>query len=1054
MDNYRKWSSDELRLVDYNQGRKHGSAGGTTSFGMGSGFGGGFGTGASAQSSGFGAGGGGGLFGGQQQASTSFGQSAGTGGFGGAATGGGLFGGTSKPPATGGLFGATQQPAQSGGLFGGSSGGFGGTTAASGGFGSTTGGTGLFGGGGGAKPQTATGFSFGGQPAQATGAFGATGGFGSTAATGTGTAPGLFGGAAQQTGSGLFGGAAPASTGGFGGGGFGAQPQQTGTGLFGQQQQQAAKPLFGGGATTATGGGLFGGGTTTTPFGAAAATQPSGGLFGGQKPAAPAGGLFGSAPTGQAGTTGGGLFGGLSQAPQLQQPQQGGLFGQSQAKPGLFGTSAQAGGGGLFGGQPAQQGSLFGAAPQQQAQVPGLGGSLFGGSTGMQTAPQSLTTSINDVSAYGTPSLFQGLGQTEVQNPGPLATPLAGSKLKPARKSSILPLFKMTPGSATKFATPQKRGYGFSYSTFGTPTSPSSVASTPGGLSQSLLGGSVGRGLSKSISSSNLRRTFNPEDSILAPGAFSNSSGPRYYGSTGQRRLIIDRDIRTDLFSTPTKDKQPANDGRKLSKRVSFDTSVPTIDNGPPDSGRQSPETSANTAADLGFLRPATRRPNGTNGSKSSDTPPEMEQVKGNELAIVHEEDTPAAQNQPVEAAAAKAAGEYWMHPSRREIEGMNRVQRQQVADFTVGRQGIGSVRFRVPVDLSTFNLDDITGGIVNLKTREATVYPDASKKPPVGKGLNVPAEISLDNSWPRGRSADKNSSRVQKHIERLRNIPDTEFINYDPQTGIWTFSVEHFTTYTCEYDDESDSDPAADTQEVKDQPSPAYRRDTAALASASAEVDPDDTFDFRRKRRALPGAFDDAELSDEDDMPQQESFFGDRSAEFVPHVIAPAAASDEDMGHEDDLSENEDVAALSLAHHLPAERQQNSPYLGPVARTQETPAGVLRARMRAIRESATPMKLQVAGGDDWMDMLQKTMSPQKRDRAALKALSRDAQGQAQHPTQHDRGFEASSRMISDGKGFATSIDLMNSLFERAKAPATQASQKITPAKGFPKVGA
>ena len=108
---------------------------------------------------------------------------------------------------------------------------------------------------------------------------------------------------------------------------------------------------------------------------------------------------------------------------------------------------------------------------------------------------------------------------------------------------------------------------------------------------------------------------------------------------------------------------------------------------------------------------------------------------------------------------------------------------------------------------------------------------------------------------------------------------------------------------------------------------------------------------------------------------------------------------------------------------------------------------------MRAIKESVAPISLQVAGGDDWMDMLQRTTSPQKRDRAALKSVDQAGFGESLGQSMRERAPEARSRaMMADGRGFATSIDLMNSLFEKAKTPA-QPLQTITPAKGFMKVG-
>ncbi|EPE04936.1 nucleoporin [Ophiostoma piceae UAMH 11346] len=1135
MDAYKKWSPEELRLTDYNQGRRFGNATGTGAFGVGSNFG-GFGASSTPAAS---TTGGGGLFGaGNNTASTGFGAqpSASTGGFGASTAGGGLFG--AKPAATGGLFGstATTAPAATGGLFGSTTGGFGGATTA-GGFGSTpaaaTGG-GLFGNTAAQKP--ATGFGFGGAATGTTGfggGAGTTGGFGAST-TGTGAAGGgLFGNTAANTGAatggGLFGGGAQqgttGATTGFGSGattGFGAQPQASG-GLFGAKPA-ATGGLFGSApaATAGTGatGGLFGS-STSTPFGGGAATQQTGGLFG-AKPAAPAGGggLFGNSQPAAGAATGGGLFGGMGQNQAAQPAQQsGGLFGggglgQTAQKPSLFGGSTASTGGGMFGGQATTQqqagGGLFGnsmASAQPQAQ--GLGGSMFGNSqqgAGMGASQNGLTTSINDTGAYGAPSLFQSLASQEIQNPGPLATPLSVSKNKTSRRSSILPLYKMNPGSASKFATPQKRGYGFSYSTFGTPSSVGSTASTPGTMSQSLMVGSIGRGgLTKSISSSNLRRTFNPEDSVLLPGAFSSNSGPRFYGSSGgSKKLVINRDMRSDLFSTPTKARDSSGadlladntavSSRKLTKRVSFDTTI-AKDTVP----EQGPNGSSDH--DMGYLRPQARS-NGSasNGASSSSASngsssvvvspaspgqPEMEQVStGKELAIVHEEDSPRCipDNYRVNS---KELGDYWMIPSRAEIEQMNRVQRQQVANFTVGRTNVGQVRFRVPVDLTKINLDTILDGIVTLIIRSATVYPDVNTKPPVGNGLNVPAEIMLLHTSPRSGS-EGNPAKMKKHVQRLKNIPDTTFVSYDEKTAAWVFRVEHFTTYGLDDDDEDD-ETDADTTAMSAAPAPfaksiAVSRDVA-IPSIEEQPRPKS---FRRKRATVPGAFDNDVMEDddqedeyeEDDATPQQSFLSNRSADMSSQALVPIQSMEHDeddnmeLGNESGLYEHEGGEApyglqtnfaAELNNHNSLDFSTFAPAL-PAAVT-ETPAGIMRARLRAIKESNTPVKLQVPDGDNWMEMLQKTVSPQKRDRAALKALGEYGAPEKAVSFKESTNFSSTfnnkkaasvrgrNPQQNDNRGFATSIDLMNSLFEKAKAPAStaQPTDAIAPAKGFVK---
>lgn len=1085
---YKKFSAEELRMVDYAQGRRFGTgaAGGAGAFGATSGFGGtGTGFGANNNMSGttaFGSTAGSGLFGNnQQQQNTGFGANTattGTSGFG--SGGGGLFGGN-KP---GGLFGstttATTQPAQTGGLFGSNTG--------NSGFGATNTTTGF-----GANNNTTTNNLFGGnnQQSKPFGGFGTTttsstpfgsttgattGGFGTNTNT-TNTGGGLFGNTATQntnTGGGLFGSNTQQQNplgSGFGSTGFGAQnnTQQTG-GLFGQQanqpqQQQQAGGLFGQ-KPAATGGGLFGStATTSSPFGQQNnQQQQTGGLFG-QKPATTGGGLFGN--TGQQANQGGtGLFGNLGgQQNQQQQQTQGSLFGglgNNQQKPSLFGGGAQSNTG-LFGQQPQQQQGtgLFGNSTTQQPQQQSiLGTSLFNSQN--QSAPQSLTASISDVNAYGTPSLFAGLGSTEVQNPGPLATPLS-AKNKPPRKNSILPMWKLNPSSGSKFVTPSKRGYGFSYSTYGSPVTPSSTNSTPGGFGQSLIGaGNLNRSLSKSFSSTNLRRSINAEDTILSPGSFSASMGPGSRGSGRFNKLTVDRSLRVDLFSPVSKDKQAIEspDGpRKLTKRVSFDTRNVDAENSSPIS--RSSEVRTAPAEDLGYIRPTNGNNSSVNGNaaKSSNEAPETEQAQGNELAIVHEEASPTPAAAPA-TAADNGPGNYWMRPSKEEILNMNRVQRAQVDNFTVGRENVGQVRFRVPVDLTTIDIDEIYNKIVLLETRSCTVYPVAEKKPLVGKGLNVPAEISLQHSWPRAKDKKtklpaKSGRQFEKHVERLKSIPDTEFINYDADQGVWTFTVEHFTTYGLDYDDEDTDGETLGEIITEEAAFPTQRKSPRDEDENSPSTDAEDTFEFRRKRRALPGAFDHTGAVSDDEEEEagevtQQSFLSNRSAGSTSQALVQHDGEDMDVEHA--LPEEQDASSY-LGYHQAAEPEFDSPFQGSLAEyQQETPGGIMRARMRALKVSSTPLKLQVADGDDWMDMLQKTISPQKRDRAALKTINEEETYESLKESVRKEASPAKPKAVSDGRGFATSIELMNSLFEKPKSPVRSAAPVTIPTSGF-KVG-
>jgi nuclear pore complex protein Nup98-Nup96 len=822
--------------------------------------------------------------------------------------------------------------------------------------------------------------------------------------------------------------------------------------LFGNQNQQ--KPttgsLFGNNAG-ATGGGLLGLSTTNNNNAFGNNNQQQGGLFGNKPAGTAGGGLFGNNTATQNTGAGGGLFGNLGNNQQQQQTQGGGLFGgmnnSTQNKPNsLFGTSTQTGGG-MFGGQNnAQQGGLFGNSTNQQQQNNGLGNSLFGNSMNNQAQNQTLTASVNDPSAYGTGSVFGNLS-TPTNDPGPLATPL--SSKKQGRRPSILPMYKLNPASASRFSTPQKRGFGFSYSTYGTPNSPSSVSSTPGAMTQSLLnGGSLSRSLAKSISTNNLRRSFNVEDTLLAPGAFSASTGPRYMGGNSVKKLVINRELRSDLFSTPTKDSTTDDNqegSRKVAKRVSFEnTETPKAIEAPNGSASNTP-----SAEELGYIRPA--RTNGVNGSKDGAlSTPEVE-IKGKELAIVHEEDVGSPVSKPSPAAGSttdKELGEYWMEPSKEEIQNMNRVQRQKVQNFTVGRKNSGWVKFKVPVDLTNIDLDNLYDNIVVLEIRSCTVYPNPAKKPAVGKGLNVPSLINLENSWPRAaKTRGKANTSLAKHIERLKRIEGTTFENYNKETGEWTFSVEHFTTYGLDYDEEDETEAEPSMEPIT---SRGPRHDSESLSPPThPDFDQDDdAFDFGHSRRSLPGAFDDdAEYEDEESVEMAQvhdhrsSFLASRSAGSTSKALVPAAQEDLDDEYG---SYREEDASTFPGHHHAAEPDEDSFAASQMELVTETPAGIMRARMRAIKGSSTPAKVTVTAGDDWMDMLQKTISPQKRDRALLKSIH---EADAYRPKDSIQlQSPAKKRVVSDARGFATSIDLMKSIFDQAKAPVEKPQPAVRPA--------
>lgn len=1107
---YQKYSFEELRLADYAQGRRYGNASGQAgAFGANTGFG-GFGTQSSTPAAG---GFGGNAFGTTGTATSSpFGgtTSTATSGFGGT-TGGSLFG---KPATTGGgLFGGTQSSGTtSGGLFGTA-----GTTNTGGGFGGTN--TGGFGGTN--TTQTGTNAFGGGNNQQKPGGLFGAGGFGTTSTNTTGG--GLFGTTNPTNTTGGFGGG-QTNTGGGGFSGFGATQQQnqqtqgkslfggfggtggqtatqpaTGGGLFGgnagandstgfggqQQQQQQQQGQTGGlfgnpGQQQNTGGGLFGGGNNQ---------QKPGGLFGGTNTTQTGGGLFGG-PTPAQNTGGNSLFSGLGGNNNQQQQQQ-----QDNKPGGLFGGTNNSGGGGLFGtlggnnGNANQNsntgGGLFGTLGNNQQQQQ-QGGSLFSNSANAngsslfnsqqaQSQPNSLQASLMDANPYGSQSIFSGLPAPSVNSPGPLATPLSAS-LK-AKSRSPLPMYKITPNAANRLISPNNRrtGYGFSYSTYGSPsTAPNSLNSTPTSLGSSLLGSSLrgsssfNKGLVKSMSTSSLRRPWDSEsDPILSPGAFSASSS-RYANGGNLKKLAIDRSLRSDLFSKPTPlpitngEENQANASVKLKKKVSFDSG--TVGGGEPSAANalvpiqsESPEPSAE---EMGFFRSSRNGTGHTNGTNGVSTPtpsktskaPEMEQVRGNELAVVPE-NSELAQKRPIGADGDPEPGRYWSRPSVEELRAMSREELKHVVDFTVGREACGEVKFNGVVDLTPFDFENgFFGSIVEIHVRSITVYPDERTKPPRGKGLNVPSTLIIMNSWPRSDQkkpiVDAPGIVLQRHIRRLKKVPDTEYITYDIKSGEWHFKVPHFTTYGLDYDDDEDEDTQNLGESVLSAPpdTPTPKSRTPARTSAepvddsmmsvdeesSSELE-DDTFDFKR-RKDVPGAFSRGETIleyEDDEESPDESFLGESSTGSTSEYDG-TEVSEENTTEEatDGTEEAESVADydMNMAGSYPALDQtveQKTPTKAP-AKTLGNVAPAL----------GTPGRITFDLDGDWADHLQRTISPRKQDREALR--------QMQEKVLIDVGNESPAAMhkrsvVNKEDGIKNSIDLMNSLFgqheERRASP-------------------
>ena len=1018
MEPYNKYSPEELRLADYNGGRQFGNGAGQPAGGFGSsGFGGfgsnnnttgGFGASNTASNN---------LFGGNTTSAS--------GGFGSNSSnafssgGGGLFG-QNKPTTGGGLFGQQASTNTStGGLFRtntstAANNPFGASTNTTGGFGATSSGGGLFGNTNQPKPG---------------------GLFGNNSSTTTGTSNFAFGQNNQQQ--------ANTSSGGL----FGNSNSQTGGGLFGansNNNQQKPGGIFGN--STAGGFGANTAGQTANSGGlfSASTNTGGGGLFGNNNATVTnntntSGGLFGNT---QASNTGGGLFGNNNANTQSKP---GGLFGNS-----TFGAQSQSntGGGGLFGNnnQASNSGGLFGNANNttsnafnfSQNQNKPAGGSLFGPTSTNNNQSGGLFSSTNnnsmfgnsmnqsqqqsqgdvkhasllDNNAYGQSSIWTGLPSPTQENSKPLVTPLVAAQNLKESQSKPPPNLRL---NQSRYMTPPRRGYGFTYSTYGTP---SSAASTPGGNSLStsmygsrFTGGSFGRSMAKSASISNMRSLYSEGESVLAPGAFTPSSSR--YSSGSIRRLTIDRSIRDDLFSrpalpapannssnssnvspapktingassTPSAPVEPAQEatGSRLKKRVSFDKDT---------TGGQNGNLNANSGA-LVRVESDEDAGSSTNGTV---TPPDTS--RGNSLAAVPEDRE--SEHAPTPKPAKKshgdpAPGEYWSKPTEEELKALPRDQASHFRGLQVGRQGCGFVTFDEPVDLTPLlPLSNLFGSTIVITVRSMAVYPDSATKPPRGKGLNVPSTITMENSWPRNKGKPEglaSGPAFDKHIRRLKAIHNTEFISYDVNTGLWVFRVPHYTRYGLDYDDDDDED--FGTSQLSAPPDSIKAPEDSVM-----EVDSDHTSEFGeedtfhgKQLLTVPGGYG----------RQSAIEVGDDSV--MQTIEHDSPRSEQSAYSEDGLSEDD----MDMAGSYPVPNELDIFDNAPVM--PNTPGKAL-------------LDIDLEG--DWAEQLQRTISPRKQNREALR--------EAQNKVLLDREFAPIKPATIGKKSFKTSIDVMHALFDK-----------------------
>lgn len=224
-------------------------------------------------------------------------------------------------------------------------------------------------------------------------------------------------------------------------------------------------------------------------------------------------------------------------------------------------------------------------------------------------------------------------------------------------------------------------------------------------------------------------------------------------------------------------------------------------------------ETAAPLKDETTPLQENGKRSNGviTNGAnnenKNNDEVRDAPSVKANEKLNVanenHGGDKNGAKSSPsraeIESLLPKLHhAEYFTEPRIQELSAKERANpgyTGRVRDFVVGRHGYGSIRFLGETDVRKLELEKL----VQFNNREVLVYMDESEKPPVGQGLNKPAEVTLLNIKCMDKKSGKQVTegpRVEKYKEMLNRKAGeqgAQFVSYDAVSGEWKFKVEHF---------------------------------------------------------------------------------------------------------------------------------------------------------------------------------------------------------------------------------------------------------------------
>ena len=216
---------------------------------------------------------------------------------------------------------------------------------------------------------------------------------------------------------------------------------------------------------------------------------------------------------------------------------------------------------------------------------------------------------------------------------------------------------------------------------------------------------------------------------------------------------------------------------------------------------------------------------NMNNSNKKTSEPVIIESLKPKSKRVkksddINDENIELTFSKPISEQLSKKAAEwtesentdadYWCIPSIEELSKKTSLELTHVENFIVGRKGHGNLMYKYPVDLSAFEgkWDQLLGKTIIIGNKLLQVYSDEYEKPSQGNGLNIPAVITLEKTFPsKYDPLNPDVELLEKHIEKLKSVHGMKFISFDPLTGNYVFEVEHFSIWGIVDEDEHDEE-------------------------------------------------------------------------------------------------------------------------------------------------------------------------------------------------------------------------------------------------------